>query len=89
MKARRFLPFAYEMPSLVTEIASSSQMWQFRGLADSRCQVGESLPVAPLARITGNPEVTPKFVVPFPGEKTVRPASDFKKRAPAKADVDD
>jgi YVTN family beta-propeller protein len=28
------------------------------------------------------------FVVPFPGEKTVRPASDFKKRAP-KADVDD
>jgi YVTN family beta-propeller protein len=29
------------------------------------------------------------FVVPFPGEKTVRPASDFKKRAPAKADVDD
>ena len=29
------------------------------------------------------------FVVPFPGEKKVRPASDFKKRAPAKADVDD
>jgi YVTN family beta-propeller protein len=29
------------------------------------------------------------FVVPFPGEKAVRPASDFKKRAPAKADVDD
>ena len=29
------------------------------------------------------------FVVPFPGEKTVRPASDFKKRAPAKVDVDD
>ncbi len=29
------------------------------------------------------------FVVPFPGEKTVRPASEFKKRAPAKVDVDD
>ncbi len=29
------------------------------------------------------------FVVPFPGEKKVRPASDFKKRAPAKADLDD
>ncbi len=29
------------------------------------------------------------FVVPFPGEKTVRPASDFKKRAPAKVDVDE
>jgi hypothetical protein len=28
------------------------------------------------------------FVVPFPGEKKVRPASEFKKRAPAK-DVDD
>jgi len=28
------------------------------------------------------------FVVPFPGEKTVRPASDFKNKAP-KADVDD
>ncbi len=28
------------------------------------------------------------FVVPFPGEKTVRPASDFKKKAP-KADLDD
>jgi YVTN family beta-propeller protein len=29
------------------------------------------------------------FVVPFPGEKAVRPASDFKKRAPAKVDLDD
>ncbi len=29
------------------------------------------------------------FVVPFPGEKTVRPASDFKKRTRAKVDVDD
>src|SRR3984885_326461 len=29
------------------------------------------------------------FVVAFPGEKTVRPASDFKKRAPAKVDLDD
>jgi len=29
------------------------------------------------------------FVVPFPGDKMVRPASDFRKRAPAKTDVDD
>ncbi|MFZ3210973.1 MAG: hypothetical protein WA188_05610 [Terriglobales bacterium] len=29
------------------------------------------------------------FKVPFPGEKTVRPASDFNKPAPAKADLDD
>ncbi len=29
------------------------------------------------------------FVVPYPGEKTVRPASDFHKRARAKADLDD
>ncbi len=29
------------------------------------------------------------FKVPFPGEKTVRPASDFNKAAPAKADDDD
>jgi YVTN family beta-propeller protein len=29
------------------------------------------------------------FVVPFPGDKTVRPASDFKKRAHAKVDLDD
>src|SRR5579862_5614463 len=29
------------------------------------------------------------FVVPFPGEATVRPASEFKRRAPAKVDVDD
>jgi YVTN family beta-propeller protein len=29
------------------------------------------------------------FVVPYPGEKTVRPASDFNKAAPAKADDDD
>ena len=29
------------------------------------------------------------FKVPYPGEKTVRPASDFKKSAPAKADLDD
>jgi YVTN family beta-propeller protein len=29
------------------------------------------------------------FVVPFPGETTVRPASEFKKRAPAKIDVDE
>jgi len=29
------------------------------------------------------------FVVPFPGEKTVRPASDFNKAAPDKADLDD
>ncbi len=29
------------------------------------------------------------FTRPYPGEKTVRPASDFKKAAPAKADNDD
>ena len=29
------------------------------------------------------------FVVPYPGENKVRPASDFKKAAPAKADLDD
>ena len=29
------------------------------------------------------------FKVPFPGEKTVRPASDFSGVAPAKADSDD
>jgi YVTN family beta-propeller protein len=29
------------------------------------------------------------FRVPFPGEKTVRPASDFNKQAPTKADSDD
>lgn len=29
------------------------------------------------------------FVRPFPGEKTVRPASDFNRAAPAKADLDD
>jgi hypothetical protein len=29
------------------------------------------------------------FTVPFPGEKTVRPPSDFKHAAPAKADEDD
>jgi YVTN family beta-propeller protein len=29
------------------------------------------------------------FVVPYPGEKTVRPASDFRKRARTKADLDD
>ncbi len=29
------------------------------------------------------------FKVPFPGEKTVRPASDFNKQAPATADLDD
>jgi hypothetical protein len=29
------------------------------------------------------------FVRPFPGEKTVRPASDFNRAAPAKADDDD
>ena len=29
------------------------------------------------------------FVVPYPGEKTVRPASDFHKRARTKADLDD
>jgi hypothetical protein len=29
------------------------------------------------------------FTRPYPGEKTVRPASDFKKAAPAKADDDD
>jgi hypothetical protein len=29
------------------------------------------------------------FKVPFPGEKTVRPASDFRGAAPAKADDDD
>ena len=29
------------------------------------------------------------FVVPFPGEKTVRPASDFNSPAPTKADLDD
>jgi phospholipase C len=29
------------------------------------------------------------FTVPFPGEKTVRPASDFNRPAPAKADSDD
>jgi hypothetical protein len=29
------------------------------------------------------------FIKPFPGEKKVRPASDFKKAAPAKADDDD
>ncbi len=29
------------------------------------------------------------YKVPFPGEKTVRPASDFNKAAPAKADDDD
>ena len=29
------------------------------------------------------------FVVPFPGEKAVRPASDFSKAAPVKADLDD
>jgi len=29
------------------------------------------------------------FIVPFPGEKTVRPASDFNRPAPAKADLDD
>jgi len=29
------------------------------------------------------------YMVPFPGEKTVRPPSDFKRRAPATADLDD
>jgi hypothetical protein len=29
------------------------------------------------------------FTRPFPGEKTVRPASDFTNAAPAKADDDD
>ncbi len=29
------------------------------------------------------------FTVPFPGEKKVRPASDFKNSAPATADTDD
>jgi hypothetical protein len=29
------------------------------------------------------------FVVPFPGEKKVRPASDFNRKAPAHADLDD
>jgi YVTN family beta-propeller protein len=29
------------------------------------------------------------FAVPFPGEKTVRPPSDFKRRAPASPDLDD
>jgi hypothetical protein len=29
------------------------------------------------------------FTVPFPGEKKVRPPSDFKRAAPAKADLDD
>jgi hypothetical protein len=29
------------------------------------------------------------FTVPFPGEKKVRPASDFNRKAPAKADLDD
>jgi len=29
------------------------------------------------------------FTRPYPGEKTVRPASDFKRAAPAKADDDD
>jgi len=29
------------------------------------------------------------FKVPFPGEKMVRPASDFNRKAPAKADNDD
>jgi hypothetical protein len=29
------------------------------------------------------------FMVPFPGEKTVRPASDFNRPAPTKADADD
>jgi hypothetical protein len=28
------------------------------------------------------------FTVPFPGEKTVRPPSDFKRRAPASGDPD-
>jgi hypothetical protein len=29
------------------------------------------------------------FMVPYPGENSVRPASEFKKKAPAKADDDD
>ena len=29
------------------------------------------------------------FTQPYPGEKVVRPASDFNKPAPAKADLDD
>jgi hypothetical protein len=29
------------------------------------------------------------YKVPFPGEKRVRPASDFNRKAPAKADLDD
>ena len=29
------------------------------------------------------------FVVPFPGEKTVRPASDFNRQAPTQPDSDD
>jgi hypothetical protein len=29
------------------------------------------------------------FTRPYPGEKTVRPASDFNRPAPAKADLDD
>ena len=30
-----------------------------------------------------------EFIRPYPGEKTVRPASDFNRAAPAKADLDD
>jgi hypothetical protein len=29
------------------------------------------------------------FVLPYPGEKTVRPPSDFNNRAPTTADLDD
>jgi hypothetical protein len=29
------------------------------------------------------------YKVPFPGEKRVRPASDFNRKAPATADLDD
>jgi YVTN family beta-propeller protein len=32
---------------------------------------------------------TTGFTRPYPGEKTVRPASDFNRKAPSKADVDD
>ena len=33
--------------------------------------------------------MTTGFKVPYPGEKTVRPASEFNRPAPAKADDDD
>ena len=32
---------------------------------------------------------TTGFTRPYPGEKTVRPASDFNRKAPASGDVDD